>query len=83
VPQARAGVRRTPLRFEGRVEPGPMRNSALGTSSHLEKPGADFGFLLLPPAEGLERRAQVRGKLTLEGQALLADGVNEPQALRV
>jgi hypothetical protein len=26
-------VRRTPLRFEGRVEPGPMGHSALGTSS--------------------------------------------------
>ena len=41
-------VRRTPLRCEGRVEPGPMGHSALGASSHIsEKPGADFGFLLL------------------------------------
>jgi hypothetical protein len=30
-------VRRTPLRFEGRVEPGPMRHSALGPPFTLEE----------------------------------------------
>jgi serine/threonine protein kinase len=41
-------VRRPPLRFEGRVEPGPMGHSALGPSLYIEeKPGADFGFLPL------------------------------------
>jgi hypothetical protein len=31
--QVRAGVRRTPLRYEGRVEPGPMGHCALGPTS--------------------------------------------------
>jgi hypothetical protein len=40
-------LRRTPLRSEGRVEPGPMGSSAIGPSSTWEKPGADVGFLQL------------------------------------
>jgi hypothetical protein len=45
MPSIRAGFDPPPLRVgEGRVEPGQMGFSALGTPSTWEKPCADFGF---------------------------------------
>jgi hypothetical protein len=43
-------VRRTPLRFEGRVEPGPMGHSALGTpSTWVETRRGSFGWQRVSP----------------------------------
>jgi hypothetical protein len=43
-------VRRTPLRYEGRVEPGPMGHSALGnTSTRVETRRGSFGWQRVSP----------------------------------
>src|SRR6187551_68668 len=48
-------VRRPPLRYEGRVEPGPMGHSALGTASTFGE--TRRGLRVSPPSPSLVRNS--------------------------